>query len=224
MTRLLNRPASTIFLLLILLARFSAHSQRPPQDQTDLVNSSRKAFIEMGMSGKYFDEHFTLQESVEKPGDLRVVWKYSLDGYEVLVNDAIGFYTNADNKKVYVHSIKNLLGSTRDINKTISRTRAAQLMSRCIGNYGGEAIQFMRLYPSKAASFYLTAHGYLKTSKARTAEPASPAPTPTPPTTTAVDQRPRRKGPRPRPIPIGYIDLETGKCLKGTAATAPIMQ
>jgi hypothetical protein len=221
MTRLLNRSALKTPLLLLLLAAFTAYPQHPAADQTDLASSSKKAFLEMGMSEKYFDEHFILVNAIAKPGDLRVVWKYSLDGYEVIVNDAVGFYTTADNKKVYVHSVKNLLGSARDITRTISRKRAEQLMSRCIGNYGGEAIQYLRLYPSKAASIYLTAHGLPKVNKTKATEPP---PQPTTPPTTGVDQRPARKGPRPRPLPLGYINLETGKCFKGTAAAAPIMQ
>jgi hypothetical protein len=210
-----------VLLLLTVACTVTNAQETPPNKKTDFATSSRKAFIEMGMSEKYFDEHFRLVESIDKPGDQRVIWRYSLSEYEVIVNDAVGYYTTQDNRRVYIHSVKSLLGSTRDINKTISRTRAAQLMKKCIGEYGGEAIQFLRLVPNKHATFYLTAHGHSKPEKAQLQR--QPQTSPTQPPDSSVDQPARRKGPRPKPQPMGYIDLETGKCLKGTAVAAPIM-
>src|SRR5260370_14039551 len=88
------------------------------QANSELVESSKRAIIETGFSEKYFDEHFHLVNAVDKPGDIRVVWRFSIREYEVSVTDSIGYYTKTK-KKIYVHSFRNTHGSTRNIAKPI---------------------------------------------------------------------------------------------------------
>ena len=220
---------STFAVLTLALSLFSGQSPTKQSSKTvaldALAESSRKAIIETGMTDKYFRDHFTLLQSINKPGDTRVVWKYSLNGYEVTINDAVGYYT-ADNKRVYVHSIKNILGSTHDILKTIPRARAVRLMKACIGNYTSENILFTRLGQKESASFYLTASALTprrrvtrSEDKDRDTEKNSSRPQ-----QQADTEKEDDEGGNPPPLDIGYINLETGKCTKGKAGVAPFIR
>ena len=202
---------------------YAAYTQRQGNSLTSssdqqLVRSSRSAILETGMSERYFDKHFQLIQSFNTPADMRVVWKYSLNGYETIVNDAVGFYTSANKRRVYLHSIKSILGATRDITRTISRPRAARLMKACIGVYAGEAIAFIKLSSNRAASFYLTAHPLGKISKRRDkGTRALKNGKNTANNTQEMDERESEKTEKRPPARIGYINLETGRCLKGQA-------
>ena len=61
------------------------------QSGAELEQSSRKAIIETGFSASYFDQHFRVVETFDKPGDLRVVWRFSVNEYAVRVTDALGY-------------------------------------------------------------------------------------------------------------------------------------
>jgi hypothetical protein len=188
---------------------------------TELVQSSRNAIIETGFSSQYFDRHFKLQDSFNKPGDIRVVWRLSINGYETFVNDAIGYYTAENQKKVYLHSVKNTLGHTRDITKTISRRLAQNSMRACLGRYAGETVLLIRLIPSEPTLLYLTAHSV--TSPTRNAEdkPETNA-RPQPGSNNRRMDQPEREDTKKRPhVRMGYVNLETGKCTLGEAITAP---
>jgi hypothetical protein len=190
--------------------------------KSDLVQSSRSAIIETGFSARYFDEHFKLVEVFDKPGNLRVVWRFSLNGYESLVNDAIGYYTGQQQKKIYVHSIKNILGSTRDIPTTIQLRKARQLLKSCLGNYAGEAVVFMRASQDESASLFLTGHSPSKSSESRTAREQKRDADKRPSQSDAkTDQPPHEEDWDRRPLYFGYVNLETGKCLKRQGIIAP---
>src|SRR5260370_10298727 len=88
---------------------------------------------------------------------MRVVWCFSINGDEAKVTDAIGYYTE-NQKRIYVHSVRNTLGETHDISRTISRRKARALMRTCLRRQAGEATVLMRLSPAEKASLYLTAH------------------------------------------------------------------
>jgi hypothetical protein len=182
-----------------------------------LVQGSRSAIIESRFSPAYFDQHFRLVDAINKPGDIRVIWKFSLNGYEVLINDAIGYYTES-RKRVYVHSVKNTLVATKDIPKTISRRRAETLMTACIGNHTDKGVAFMRLSPKDKTALYLTAsavsaHRPRKEEKERETEDQRQG-------NSQIDQ-PDKEEVQKRPRILGYVNLETGKCSKGTAVIAP---
>jgi len=44
-----------------------------------LVAGSRNAIVRSGMSSAYFDLHFMLVQVVNRPGDRRVVWTFSVN-------------------------------------------------------------------------------------------------------------------------------------------------
>jgi hypothetical protein len=191
------------------------------QSSVELEQSSRKAIIETGFSARYFDEHFKLVETFDKPGDTRVVWRFSLNEYAVRVTDALGYYTE-NQKRIYVHSVKNTLGETRDISRTIPKRRARALMRTCLGRNAGEATVLMRFSPAEKASLYLTAHSIIASNRNRVERSRA----------TGSDQRVNQQNPqsdklereeiRPRrPMYLGYINLETGKCSRGRAVATP---
>lgn len=190
--------------------------------KSELVQSSRSAIIETGFSARYFDEHFKLVEVFYKPGNLRVVWRFSLNGYESLINDAIGYYTGQQQKKIYVHSIKNILGSTRDIQTTLPLQRAKQLLKSCLGRYAGEAVVFMRASQNESASLFLTGHSPSKPIESGAAREQKRDADKRPSQPDAkTDQPPREEDENRRPLYFGYVNLETGKCLKRQGMIAP---
>jgi hypothetical protein len=220
-------PAPLIATILLVVWANGPMSDRPSgeismfQSATELEQSSRKAIIETGFSERYFDQHFRLAETFDKPGDLRVVWRFSVDGYAVTVTDALGYYTE-NQKRIYVHSVKSTLGETRDISKTIPKRKAQALMRTCLGRHAGEAAVLMRFSPAEKASLYLTAHSIIGSNRNRAERSRE----------TGSDERAtrqsrqvdelERQGIRPRrPIRLGYINLETGKCSRGRAIATP---
>ena len=183
----------------------------PTQQSGELEQTSRKAIIETGFSEAYFDEHFSIVATCDKPGDTRVVWELSVNGYETTISDAVGYYTDHQ-RRIYVHSVEHTLGSTRDITRTIARRKARALMGSCLGRFAGEAVALMRLSPGGKLSLYLTAHainrrGARQPDAERVVNRSG----------TDVLERERTN----RPISLGYINLETGKCSKGHAIVTP---
>ena len=185
----------------------------PTQQLGELEQSSRRAIIETGFSEGYFDEHFSLVSTFDKPGDMRVVWRFSLHGYQTIVSDAIGYYSEHQ-RKIYVHSIKNTLGSARDIFRTISRRRARALMKSCLGRYAREGIALMRFSPSEKVSLYLTANSaYTRRQRGETTGSRNRS--------QGGDSIKNEGNERRPPIRLGYINLETGRCSTGLARATP---
>jgi hypothetical protein len=191
------------------------------QSSADLEQSSRKAIIETGFSARYFDEHFRPVETFDKPGDMRVVWRFSIDGYAVKVTDALGYYTE-NQRRIYVHSVKNTLGETRDISRTIPRRRARALMRTCLGRHAGETTVLMRLSPTEKASLYLTAHSIIGSARNRVERSRETTSGGRVSNQNQQRDEPEREvfDPR-RPMSLGYINLETGKCTRGRAVATP---
>ena len=220
-------PAPVFAAVLLVIWANGAVKERPLgeisrfQSSADLEQSSRKAIIETGFSARYFDQHFRLVETFDKPGDMRVVWRFSMNEYAVRVTDALGYYTE-NQKRSYVHSVRNTLGETRDISRTIPRRRAQALMRTCLGRHAGEATVLMRLSPAEKASLYLTAHSIIGSNRNRAERSLA----------TRSDQRVNQQNPQideperevikpRRPMYLGYINLETGKCSRGRAVATP---
>jgi hypothetical protein len=193
---------------------------------------SRKAVVATGISGPYFDRHFKLVRIIDEPGDRRILWKYTVNGYETTVTDTVGYHTEGG-RRVDVHSIADTVGRTRDITRTIPRERARRALRECLGRYTGESVVFTTLGASRQAGLYLTAHTVskiresaeerareLEREKARSKVPAptQTAPGGPPPPRARPVEGEDEKGP---PVYIGYVDLETGKCSKVQARAAP---
>ena len=192
-----------------------------PQISSELEQSSRRAIIETGFSETYFDKHFRRVDTFDRPGDTRVVWRFSLNGYETTVSDAVGYYTDHQ-RRIFVHSIKNTLSSARDITRTIPRRRARALMRSCLGGYAGEAVALMKLLPGETVSLYLTAHsvnrrGVNGGQRQRDTDVEKGVNRRIP----EADEPERETSGKHRPVYLGYINLETGRCSKGQANAAP---
>lgn len=196
------------------------------EGEKSLVGGSRAAILRAGISAPYFEKHFRLVRVVDNIGDRRVVWKFTVNEYEVMVTDAVGFYTDGG-RRVDVNSIASSLASAHDITRTIPRKVAERIMRRCIGNFGNPAIEYRAFGTGGEAALLLTAQ-----SAAAPKVVASRA---------ERERREREKRERQkreeerkrlqeqgvmtmphedeeedRPkIIIGMVNLETGKCTKG---------
>lgn len=203
-------------------AREEAGTKRAEQalkltpEEERLVESSRAAIIETGFSAGYFDAHFEPFRVFNTPGDRRVMWRFRVNEYEVLINDPIGFYTDARGQRVDTHSVAATLGKTRDIRRTISLRRAERVMKTCIGEHGSASILFQRFGAEGRAALVFTAVSLLPL--AAPANASQPAPAITPDPTTSRRRDGLRPGGKKKPfLVIGTVDLETGRCTKGVA-------
>jgi hypothetical protein len=191
-----------------------------------LVEGSKRAVLATGISEPYFKKHFRLVRVMDKPGNRFVEWKYSVNEYETLLTDSVG-YTTIEGKRVNIHSIGSTLGSTSDINKTIPKRQAQRIIKNCIGQYSDDTVIFQPLWSSNKAALYLTATSAVPATaavKKESAGSSTPAATPSPIKTPAPssEDMPHNKvrdlTPRP-PFWIGYVNLETGECIKGRGVT-----
>ena len=217
------RPWLTFSFLLALFVIASGQTNsptiQPDQDltlspeQRLLLEGSRLAILRTGITPSYFSEHFRVQQVVNKTGDRRVVWKFSINEYDTIIVDSIGYYTEAG-KRINVHGVESLLLATSDIKRTISKARALKIMKSCLGSFANPVVEY-KADGSRKAVLVLNAHSIPKSD--------SPSPNATPEdkkTEASPDQndhdriREGRQKPRP-PIELGSVNLETGKCVKG---------
>jgi hypothetical protein len=192
-----------------------------------LADGSRKAILRAGISAPYFEKHFRLVRVFDKTGDRRVVWKFTVNEYAAIVNDAVGFYTDGG-KRVDVNSVATSLASAHDITRTIPRKTAERIMRRCIGNFGNQAVEYRAFGTSGAAVLLLTAQSVAapkvivsraererrereererqkrKEERRRLQEQG---------VMTMPDEDDEKGRPK---IVLGMVNLETGKCTKGT--------
>ncbi|HYG80593.1 MAG TPA: hypothetical protein VD861_09410 [Pyrinomonadaceae bacterium] len=192
----MKRKRLTVLLLVAVLVGAAAGPTPGQQQGADagLVAGSKKAILETGISEAYFDRHFRLARVVAGEGDRRVEWKFSVNGYEVLLVDDIGYHTSEAGERVDVHSIKNELFSARDITRTIPKRRAAAALKSCIGKYTDAAVVYRALKSPGKAGLYLTARAKVELEEGREEE-----------------------GEGGREVEgfsfnVGFVDLETGKC------------
>jgi len=192
------------------------------REEEQLVRGSRAAIVATGLSESYFDEHFRLLQVVNTPGGRQVVWKFSLGEYETSLHDIIGFYT-AGGLRTDTHSITGTLGATYEIRETIPMPRAAKLMRKCIGRYAGAAVVYQRLSDDGQTGLYLTAQASTPTHRGgavrderekkerarREAQERGQGGA-----TSGERVEPREEDEEGPPFFIGYVNLETGKCIK----------
>lgn len=189
-----------------------------------LVAGSRSAIVRSGMSPAYFDRHFTLVQVVNRSGDRRVVWSFSVNEYATTVTDVLGYYT-ANGKRIDTHSVTTTLRATSDIIRTISRRKANQIMQQCIGAYRNPSVEY-RAGDARAARLLLTAESVPKTKplneKRREEEEREARERQSKPKRSDADvikDEDEEHGP---PIIVGSVDLQTGKCTKGELQVARV--
>ena len=209
-------------------AAFSGNlAQRPKVTALNLTDAeramatgSRTAIIATGISEEYFDRHFTVVKVVSQAGDRRVVWKFSVNGYETNVSDVLGFYTK-DGKRVDTHSVTSSLRRTTEIEKTISRSAANRIMRQCIGAFTHPTIEFVTV--GKEARLVLTAESTHKTARhsekeEREREARERAAKSQNKKSSDEIENEGNNGP---PIVTGTVDLQSAKCTKGLLMTTP---
>jgi hypothetical protein len=195
-------------------------SPRLTDAEKALVAGSREAIVGTGISEKYFDRHFTLVKVVNQPGDRRVIWKLSVNGYETTVSDVLGFYTK-DGRRIDTHSVSSTLHRTGDIEKTISRSAANRIMRQCIGTFAHPAIELIAM--GNEARLVLTAEAARKTARHNEKEEREREER-----ERATQQKAKqgndvieREGDAGPPIIVATVDLQSGKCTKGRLMTTP---
>lgn len=183
-----------------------------------LIAGSRKAILQTGMSGAYFDRHFTAVQVVNKAGDRRVIWKFSINEYETRVSDVLGYYTQ-NGKRVDTHTVTTTLRATNDIEQTISRRAANQVMRQCIGSFRNSSIEY-RASDSGGAQLLMTAEAIPKSAQRRTEEREREERARRAQSNRAGIDAIESEGQDP-PIITGTVNLQTGKCTKGELVVAP---
>jgi hypothetical protein len=190
-----------------------------PSEQS-LVSGSKKAIIETGITESYFMEHFTLLQVVDQPADRRVRWKFSINGYEAIINDVIGYYTEG-NRRIDTHAIAQMLGRTSNIQRTIARSRALKIMRLCIGNFSNPFVEYRPYSFYDQAELMLVAQSRQVRKEERNERAAKEVEVPSntvPGGRDAIEEEEVGGGPR---IIIGAVNLQTGKCIKGAAIATP---
>ena len=189
-----------------------------------LVEGSREAIIKTGLSAGYFDTHFRVARVFDRPGDRRVVWAFSVGGYEAAVNDSVGFYTEGG-RRFDTHSVAGTLNNTSDLTRTITRARAERIMRRCIGRFDDPRIEYRAHGPRGVAALLLTAQSTApRRAKGLAARERDER---------EGRERARRagtggdlieeedEGGRAPFVILGAVDLATGVCTKGRAVAGP---
>ena len=219
--RLLIANALLMSLALIVFAQ--ADNRTLTASEQTLVDKSKQAILETGLSEPYFTAHFKLLNVIDKPSDRRVVWQFSVNEYQAVLSDAIGYYTDGA-KRVDTHSIAKSLGQTTEIQRTISRARALRLMKSCIGNFENPAVEYGPV--AGRAELLLVAHARSraegKSERERERERAREEREKRKATTAGTDvvESEEDEG-EIKPQLLGAINLQTGKCTKGAGMIAP---
>lgn len=206
-------------------ARF--HQQEKPEltaAEKLLVEGSKKAIIATGISEAYFDSHFKLLKVETKVSDRRVNWLFTVDGYQTLIKDSIGYFTQGDTK-VDTHSVTQTLGHTTEIAKTISRTRALRIMKSCIGKFATPTVEYGPV-EGRAQLFMVAEKKVVKSARQleeeRERERKEREEMIRRSKKQGADEIESEEGEKDLPILVfGYVNLQTGKCTKGSAQIAP---
>lgn len=193
-----------------------------------LAEGSKAAIAAAGISPAYFERHFKLARVIDLPGDRRVVWTFKINEFETTLNDAVGFYTDAKQKRVDVHSVRSILSTAHNIEKTVTRKRADELMTQCIGKHTPGAVIFQSHGANGRAALLFTASQITEASSSKSKNGKDGESkrereekreretgrerqrTTNADTIESEDDEGERK-----PLVIAYVNLETGVCTKG---------
>lgn len=207
--------ADSLLLSLALIVFAQADNRTLTASEQILVDGSRQAILEIGISESYFTTHFKLLNVVDKPSDRRVVWQFSVNQYQAVLNDAIGYYSDGA-KRVNTHSIGKSLGQTTEIKRTIPRATALRLMKSCIGNFENPGVEYGPV--NGRAELLLVAHTRSRVESEREREEREKQKTVV--AGTDVVESEEEEG-KTKPLVLGAINLQTGKCTKGAGTIAP---
>ncbi|MFN2481136.1 MAG: hypothetical protein ABR554_06695 [Pyrinomonadaceae bacterium] len=195
------------------------------EEESGMVRGSRAAIIAAGFSAPYFDSHFALTRVVNTPGDRRVVWRFTVGEYSTVVSDSLGFYTDAQGRRVDTHSAGAALRSAHDVLRVIPRRRAERLMRSCIGAFTNGAVVLQAEGDAGHTALVFVASSVPKPRREDRAGRRERE------EREERVKRERAKGGQAQvdeieaedeegegaPIFIGAVNLETGRCTKGEA-------
>jgi len=210
--------ASALLLSLVLIVFAQADIRQLTASELILVDGSKGVILLTGISEPYFNKHFKLLKVIDKPSDRRVVWQFSVNGYQAVLNDAIGYSTDLFARRVYTHSIA--LGETTEIQRTISRARALRLMRSCIGDFENTAVEYGPVNGRAELLLVANARNRVESKSAREREREERAKQKTTAAGTDVIESEEDEGEIKPPL-LGAINLQTGKCTKGAGTIAP---
>lgn len=182
-------------------------------EEERMVRDSKAEIIATGFSELYFGAHFEPVRVVNTPGDRRVTWRFRVGEYEALVQDSLGFYTDAAGRRFDTHTVSATLGRTHDIVSTIPPARARRLMRQCIGEFQGATVTLQRFGAEGRAALVYTALSVPPRAGAEAPPKRAPARTEGGPSEEGA-QGVKKKKPF---LNVGTVDLETGLCVKGVA-------
>src|ERR1700752_3309487 len=154
-------------LLSLALIVFAQADRKLTASEQTRVDGSKQAILETGISESYFIAHFKLLNVIDKPSDRRVVWQFSVNQYQAVLIDSIGYYTEGA-KRINTHTIAKSLGQTTEIQRTISRARALRLMKSCIGNFANPSVEYGPV--NGRAELLLVAHARNRVERRRARE------------------------------------------------------
>ena len=200
----------------------SAQSISPlTSSEKDLVESSRKSIIATGLSDSYFETHFKLVNVLDREADRRVVWQFQVNEHQTTVVDAIGYYTQG-NQRIATHSVGNSLGRTFEITRALTRAMALKKMKSCIGNFAGPVVQYGSV--DGVAQLVLSAEAKRRESTSQIERrrerelDAEKSAGNQKKETDVIESEEDNKHPV---VVLGTINLVTGKCTKGGGLVAP---
>ena len=202
----------------------SGQEKLTPADEL-LVQGSKDAILSTGISEEYFQTHFKLLKVVNQTADQRVTWQFSVNEHNVIINDAIGYYT-AGTKRVATHSVGKALGQTTEIQRTLSRGRALKILQSCIGNFENPTVHYgpVNGHAQLVMVGYKRARVESKSEREREREREREKRERQKATAAGTDliESEEEEGKSP-PLISGAVNLQTGKCTKGAALTTPLI-
>jgi hypothetical protein len=74
-----------------LIVFAQADNRQLTASEQTLVDGSKQAILETGISEPYFKTHFKLLNVIDKPSDRRVVWQFSINQYPALTPFSIDY-------------------------------------------------------------------------------------------------------------------------------------
>jgi hypothetical protein len=100
-----------------------------------MVAESRLELISTGMSPEYVDQHFQVVDMIDEEHEKKVIWKYTIGEYEIIVTDPVSWIADEREEILYTHGIKQELGTTRNIELVIPKKQALEIMHECLGEH-----------------------------------------------------------------------------------------
>jgi hypothetical protein len=107
-----------------------------------MVHESKLEIIASGMSPEYVEAHFSVANMIDEDTEKKVIWWYTIGEFKIEVIDMVSWNQDGSGNIVYTHAIRQDWGTTRNIEKVISKMDAENAMRACIGEFTEVSFQF----------------------------------------------------------------------------------